>query len=431
VAPAAARAQGSDSVNATLQAAPTSVLRLGELYRELDVRSPQIRAARSAASAADARIRPVGRLPDPQLQLGLMNRDLPAFGLNDPLGMNQVQLTQMVPIAGKLGLAAEAAQAQAEAASQRAVEVAWEQRSRVAATFYDLYRTDRSLIVARETRTLVRDLAQTAEAMYRVGEGRQPDVLRAQVEVARMTEDIVRREAMREAQAAQLNGLLDRPAGDLVGTPLPPLYPDTLPSVDSLLALALWQRAALRAGERDVAAAAAAERRAAREIWPDLEFGVAYGWRGMPEGTEHMLSLMLGASIPVWAGSRQREMQREAAAMRGMAEADLTAMQAETRSRVVELVAEIKRARRLAELYQRTVLPQAGATVTSSLAAYRTGRVDFMTVLDARMTENRYRTDLIALEADAGRALAELEMLVATPLVDVDSADSSAVGGVQ
>src|SRR5262245_22910782 len=98
VAPAAVGAQDSDSVSAMLQAAPTRVLRLGELYRELAVRSPQIRAARSAASAADARIGPVRRLPDPQLQFGLMNRDLPGFGLNDPLGMNQVQLTQMVPI---------------------------------------------------------------------------------------------------------------------------------------------------------------------------------------------------------------------------------------------------------------------------------------------------------------------------------------------
>src|SRR5262249_50274197 len=126
LAPAPVRAQSSDSLNATLQPAPAGVLRLGELYRELAVRSPQIRAARSAASAADARIGPVPRLPDPKLQFGLMNRDLPGFGLNDPLGMNQVQLTQMVPIAGKLGLAAEAARAQAEAAGQRAVEAAWE-----------------------------------------------------------------------------------------------------------------------------------------------------------------------------------------------------------------------------------------------------------------------------------------------------------------
>jgi outer membrane protein TolC len=407
-------------------------LRLGELYRELEIRSPQIRAARGAAAAADARIGPSRRPPDPEIQLGTMNRNFPGFGLNDPLGMNQVQLMQMLPIAGKLGLAARAARERAGAAAHRATDVAWEQRTRVAEVFYELYRSDHSLTVAHETRSLVRDLAGTAEGMYRVGEGRQTDVLRAQVEVARMTEDIIRMEAMRQAQNAQLHALLDSPSAESVGTPVLPAYPDSLPSVDSLVALALVGRPMLRAGDREVAAAAAVERRAGREMWPDLRFGVVYGQRGMPEGgTDRMMSFMLGATIPIWAGSRQGEMRREAAAMREMAEAELAAMQAETRARVVELVADIGRAYRLARLYRGDVLPQARATVTSALAAYRTGRVDFMTVLDARMTENRYRTELIALEADAGRALAELEMLIATPLLDPDSVNSSATGGAR
>lgn len=428
----AVAAQGRDSLGGPSFEDRSGVLRLGELYRDLETRSPRIRGARAAAVAAEARISPAGRLADPIIELGTMNRDLPGFGLNEVLGMNQVQLTQMFPIAGQIGLAAQSARAQAEAAAFRAADVSWEQRARVATLFYELYRSDRSLGVARETRDLVRSLSRTAEAMYRVGEGRQSDVLRAQVEVARMTEDIIRMEAMREAQAAQLRALLDWPPDVPVGAPVRPIYPDSLPSIDSLVALALAQRPMLRAGDREVAAAGAAERRAGREIWPDLEFGVIYGQRGMPEGgTERMMSLMLGASIPIWAGSRQGAMRREATAMREMAEADLDAMRAETRARVVELVAEIGRAYRLAQLYRGDVLPQTGATVSAALAAYRTGGVDFMTVLDARMTENRYRTELIALEADAGRALAELEMLIATPLLDPDTADSSAAGGVR
>jgi outer membrane protein TolC len=409
----------------------SGVLRLGELYRDLEARSPRIRAARAAAAAAEARIGPVRRPPDPMIQFGTMNRELPRFGLNEPLGMNQVQLTQMLPIGGQLGLAARSARAQADAAALRASDAWWEQRTRVATAFYQLYRSDRSLAVARETRALVQNLSRTAEAMYRVGEGRQSDVLRAQVEVARMTEDIIRIEAMREAQAAQLSALLDWPPGEPVETPVRPAYPDSLPPIDSLVALAL-QRPMLRAGDKDVAAATAAEQRAGREIWPDLELGIIYGQRGMPEGgTDRMMSLMLGATIPIWAGSRQGAMRREAAAMRQMMEADLEAMRAETRANVVELVAEIGRAYRLAMLYRGEVLPQTGATVSAALAAYRTGRVDFMTILDARMTENRYRTELIALDADAGRALAELEMLTATPLLDPDRVNSSSAGGAR
>jgi outer membrane protein TolC len=172
-----------------------------------------------------------------------------------------------------------------------------------------------------------------------------------------------------------------------------------------------------RAGGEDVRAAEAAERLAGREIWPDLTLGVQYGWRPMDTGTDHMLSLMLGFRLPIWAGSRQLAMRRETRAMRDMAEADLAAMAATTRGRVGELDAEVHRDRTLLQLYRTTVLPQARTTVASALSAYRVGGVDFMTLLDARMSENRYRQEIVRLEADLGRAIAELEMLVATDLL--------------
>jgi outer membrane protein TolC len=120
-------------------------------------------------------------------------------------------------------------------------------------------------------------------------------------------------------------------------------------------------------------------------------------------------------------------MRQEAGAMRRMAEADLGAMQAETRARVIELAAAIRRSGRLSRLYRDTVLPQATATVTSALAAYRVGQVDFMTVLDNQMAVNRYRTELIVLDAEGGRAVAELEMLLAASLTD--AGDSNVVPG--
>lgn len=113
--------------------------------------------------------------------------------------------------------------------------------------------------------------------------------------------------------------------------------------------------------------------------------------------------------------------------MRRMAEADLGAMQAQTRARVVELAAAIRRSGRLSRLYRDTVLPQAAATVTSALAAYRVGQVDFLTVLDNQMALNRYRTDLITVDAEGGRAVAELEMLLAAPLTD--AGDSTVAPG--
>lgn len=404
-------------------------LRLGEVYRALDMGSPRLEAARQSAAAAEARIGPARTLPDPQLQIGLMNRKLPGLGLQDPLGMNQIQLMQMIPTAGKLGLAGRVASAQAAATGERAEDVRWELRSRAAMAFYDLYQTDHSLQVAGETQRLLLDLAKTAEAMYAVGEGRQPDVLRAQVELARMSEEITRMRTMRVSMAARLNALLGQGPEVDVASPVLPAFPVDLLPLDSLERLALANRPMIRAGEQDLRAAESARRLARREIWPDLQVGLVYGQRPMDTGTERTMSFMLGFSLPVFAGGRQLAMRRETEAMRRMAAADLEGMRTETRGRVAELYADVVRARNLGALYRTTVLPQSDATTVSATAAYRVGGVDFMTLLDARMTVNKYRQDLYQLEAEEGKSLAELEMLIGQELLDPNAAWQQATRG--
>lgn len=405
------------TVQLSAQQSPPAVT-LEDIYRAVDSASPSLRAAGASARAAASRVPGARRLPDPQVQLQLMNRDLPGFGLDDPLGMNQVQVMQMLPVPGKLGLAGRVAAAQAEAGRLQVREVAWTQRADAAMAFFELHRLDATLDVSRETLRLLADVDSTVTQMYAVGQVQQADVLRAQLEISRMTGEIEEMLGMRDAMAARLNAVLDRPVTSVVGPTVLPALPDTLPASDSLVARAMASRGMLRAGASTVVAATESERLARRDIWPDLQVGVVYGQRPMPNGsTGRMMSFMLGATIPIWAGSRQLRMRDEATAMREMAEADLDALQAQTRGRVMELVARFERTRRLRHLYLGSILPQAQATERSARSSYQVGAVNFMTLLDALMVVNGYREKLHQLDADAGAALAELEMLTAGPLI--------------
>jgi outer membrane protein TolC len=406
-----------------------ATIRLGDLYAGVERANPRIAAARSLVRAGQARVPGASRLPDPQLQLGFMNYALPALAPMQALGMTQLQLMQMVPLGGKLSLAGKVAGARAAAANERVQEVVWELRSQAAMAFYDLYATDRQLAVSRETLRLLQDIVLTTESMYRVGGGRQADVLRAQVEVAKMVADTVRMTAMRQVTVARLNALLDRERVADVAMPEPPQFPDSLPAQAWLDSLAARTRPMIRAGLEEVRAADVAATLARKEIIPDLQVGVQYGQRGatmtdaagMTERTtERMGSLMIGASIPIFARDRQLQMRTEANAMKAMAESEVAAMRTETRGRIGEAYANLMRARRLEQLYRTTVLPQAEATVVSALGAYRVGQAELMTLLDDRMTVNRYRSELATLEADEGKAWAELEMLTGHELLDAN-----------
>jgi outer membrane protein, heavy metal efflux system len=396
------------------------IMSLGDFLVAVDDSNPKVAAARALAAATALRVPGSTLPPDPQVQLGFMNYRIPQLGPMDALGMTQLQVMQMIPTGAKLRHSGRLFAERAAAQRERADDVLWDTRSRVAMAFYELYGAQQSLGVAVETRRVLMDIARLAGTMYEVGEGRQADILRARVEVDRMTEDIARMEAMGIASSAKLNALLDRP-DSVLGLVALPVFPVTVPSLDSLVALAISSRPMLRAGVHDVQAADAAVKLAQSEIWPDIVLGLQYAQRGGEMGTERMGSLMLGASIPVFADRRQRLMRQEAGAMRAMVEADLRFMRAETRGRVVELHASLLRARRLSQLYATSVLPQAEAAAASALAAYRVGRVDFMTLLDDRMTVNAYRQQLIALQAEEGRVWADLEMLIGRSLVDANS----------
>lgn len=396
-------------------------LRLGAVLDAVERTHPRLDAARAIARAARARVPGVTRPPDPQLQLGWMNYELFSLKPMDGIGMTQLQLMQMVPLPGKLRLAGLAETARADATGARVSGVAFDLRARAAMVFYDLYATDGALRAAHTARRLLRDVAAITTRMYEVGEGRQADVMRANVEIARMDEDIIRMDAMRETMGARLNALLGSRYDAPVGTPHLPAFPVVLPTLDSLTLLADRQRPMLRAAALDVDAAAASARLAARDIWPDLQVGLQYGQQPGPEGAQRMGSLMVGASLPVFARQRQHQMREEANAMRAMATADLAAMRAESHGALGEAIAGLGRARRLATLYRASVLPQVDGAVASALAAYRAGTVNFMTLLDAQMTRNRYAQELFTLEADEGKAWAELEMLTGQVLVDANS----------
>lgn len=414
---------------APLAAQGDGTLTLADVYGSLQRTSPRIAAAQAQAAAAHARIGPVSRWPDPAIQLGLMNRNLPGLGLQDPLGMNQIQVMQMVPIAGKTGLAVKAARADADAEAARAREVGWEVRARAAMSFYDLYQAEQSLATMATARRLLQDILRTTESMYAEGKGKQTDVLRAQVELARMDEELIRMTAMRDGMAIRLNTLRGLSADAPLPIPLLPRLPDSLPDRAALETRALSDRPMLAAGQSRIASADATARRAAREIWPDLTLGVIYGQRPMMGGgTERMGSFMLGFTLPLAAGSRQHQMTAEARAMAAMATADLEDMRTETRGRIGELHADLTRSYHLAQLYHSTLLPQLRATATAATAAYQSGGTDFMTLLDSQMAITRAEQELARFDADAGKAFAELEMLTATELVDPASTTETSGG---
>ena len=396
-------------------------LRLHEVFDLAREGSPRVRAALEMVEVARAREPGAGLLPDPNFQVGVLNLALPEFSASMPASMAPTfQVMQRFPIAGKLSLRSDLAQQTTEIARFGSDEIWWEVRTDAASAFYQIYQIDGQLEVLGRTLDLLEDFQAVARSMYEAGSGRQADVLRANVEIARMEAEIERMMAMRAATTSRLNAILNRPSETLIPTPALDPLPASVPDRGVLRDWALETRPALGGLRGDVERAGTRRSLAEKDIWPDLTVGVQYGLGRMSGDLKSMGGASVGFSIPLYAGRRQMKARDEATALESVARARFDQTAAMVDAQIGVGLANLDQARTLIRLYREEILPQARATVESSFSSYRVGAVDFMTLVDAQMALNRFEGEYFGLVAAYGSDIARLEMTIGRDLPVTD-----------
>ena len=141
---------------------------------------------------------------------------------------------------------------------------------------------------------------------------------------------------------------------------------------------------------------------------------LSYGQRedtldGMPR--DDMVSLMVAVNLPIWRQSKREPQVAEAIAMRNQVTEMYRAQRNEVSSELRQQVAMAEQSLQSARLYEANILPQSRLTVESTLAAYRVGRVDFLTLLESQMTVFNYEISHASALSNYNKALAEIDLL--------------------
>jgi len=368
-------------------------LTLAEAERLALAANPSLAANAAQAEALAAVPSQRGALPDPVLGFNAMNLPTDTFNLDqEPMTQVQVAITQSLPFPGKLSLRRAAAEREAAAASQQLAEVRLTLRARVRERWWRLFAIDRSLEIVRDNQDLTRGFVEVAQAKYTVGSGLQQDVLLAQLELSRLLDRELRLRGRREAVAAELNALLNRPAANAVTLPVQPpnaSLPE-LPAVSDLLDEAVDSRPLLARQRELLAAARDRVDLAKRDYYPDFRLGAAYGFRDARDRVSgktlpDFLSLMFSFSVPIHAGSRQSKAVEQRSSELGRQRALLGDALRSVEAEISASHARYRSAREQARLFQQGILPQARQTVESMLAGYQVDEVDFLNVVNAEL----------------------------------------------
>ncbi len=390
---------------------------LDELVSVALASNPDIAASAATAEAADFRIDPSRALPDPFLSFNYQNDGwAPSLGGRDMTFLGAM-FAQPLPWPGKLRLAGEEAGLRAEEVRAGIVgRTRLSVEARVRRAYYE-YLLARALLDLIEDRSRSwRDISAIARERYAVGLGVQQDVLRAQVEILRLDEA----RADQTAEAANRRAEANRMAGRRQDAPLETdqrlNYRPEVPGLETLLAATRDRSPELAALSLGIEADCSRVSLAKKDFLPDFVASGGAMYRG---SLDPMWQVGLGITLPIFARSRQKP--RLAAA-----DADLRSDQSRYASALQELefrtrerFQSLDAALRVAGLYREGVLPTDELSLESAIASYRTGKVPFVTVLEALNT-------LYADRALYVGRLAEAEKW----RVAIDEAELQEIGGM-
>jgi len=380
--------------------------------------NPGLAAMKARADALAAVPSQKGSLPDPRLSFNMMNLPLDSFDLNQE-GMTQLQIgfSQMLPFPGKLALSETAAEHESAAARWDIDEIRLKLVRDVKTVWWNLYFTDRALEIIARNGELLRQFVAVAQTKYKVGKGLQQDVLLAQLERSKLLDKLISLRGMRRNQSAQLNALLDLPTNRPVA--LPQRVTEALPEINNekdLLALAVENRPVLVAWQSKIDAARARLGLAKKAYSPDFILGANYGYRGGKnlDGSSRtdFLSVMFSMNLPLYSGARQDKAVDQRASQVAQKQYQRDDARGRVAAEVSRALADYQRSREQARLFKLGIIPQAGQTVASMLAAYQVNKVDFLNLVRAQITLFNYETRYWKALSQGNQALARLAAAV-------------------
>jgi cobalt-zinc-cadmium efflux system outer membrane protein len=400
---------------------------LQALVAEALSNNPQLRVAQSAIDAARVRIDPARARPDPMVSAAWTNDGwAPSLGAM-PMTTLGFMVSQSLPYSGKRQLRADLAASEAREAEPPLVRERLGIEAAVKRAYYGLLQARELQSLTAGQRALWSEIEVVVRTRYAVGQGAQQDVLRVQVEVTRIGQRAIEQAAEAELRVAELNRLLARPLDTPIETSAR-LALRALPgTVQDAVERARAISPELESVRRNVQTEQAVLALAQRESKPDFTIQGGYMNRG---GLDAMWVAGVGINLPLNKKVRQAAVAGAEIRSKGGAHA-LDAITLLLRYRTQERFTRARTAEQIVDLYDQGIVPQDQMTVEAAVANYQSGKVPFVSVLEAMTALYADRWTRVGLVADHARLQASLDeaSLEATPDMTTAASAMTAASG--
>lgn len=383
---------------------------LRELVEEAEQKNPQIAASFHAWQASRNVPKQVSALPETQLSVQQFSVGSPrpfAGYSNSDFAYIGFGVSQDIPYPGKRQLRASVAEHEADSMEAQTDSIRRTVVGNLKMVYFRLAYIQQTLGVLQRSDALLNQVQEAAEARYRVGQGNQQDVLKAQLQHTKILQEIAHHHQEEGLLEAQIKQVLGRPqeSAEIVAETL------TLRALP-YTAAELLQRA--REQNPDVHSKQVSIRQqetkvelAHKNFRPD--FNVQYNYEHNANQFRDYYMATFGIRLP--NRGRQKAELAEAQENQERARQELDSESQRVLSDVQQQYVRAKTSEERLKIYSDGLVPQSEATFQSALSAYQSNKQDFESLLsgffDVLNLDLEYRNELVEHES----ALAELARL--------------------
>ena len=396
------------------------ILELPSLIRVAVDRNPKVKAAKARWQATVEQYPQVTALPDPMFMYGYFLRNV-----ETRVGpqRHRVSFSQAFPYPGTLDAVGEVVKKAIEIERVKHEQVIRDLIVELKLSYHELAYLQRAVELTRQNHELIASILAIATTSYAEGEATLNDVLKAQSQLAQLEYDLVLLEELQGVERANIRGILSIPSATSLGTTGPVAYEPLDVTLADIEKQALSKRQELRIAELTIEKATKRIALAELQTKPMLKFDLMTVETGKalmfdtPGSGKNPFSIGFGVTIP-WSSLKNSSKVREAQQNHEVVTANKRVLEDETKVALQKIYFRLENARRLIELYETTLIPQAGAAIEVAETWHQEGPKSITGFLETQSVWLNFNLARLRAMADYQQNVARLERLVGGKIDD-------------
>ncbi len=280
-------------------------------------------------------------------------------------------------------------------------------------TYYELAYVSDAIRVTELNQKLLKDLEQVAQTKYKSGMAKNQDLLKAQVELGKITDEWMSLKEYLKVLQSKLKAVLNWPQDLVFDIKLQ--YPDLKPW-DDAKQNDIHNNLELRVIAEAIEEGGLKKSLAKLNYLPDFSVGVTYiqtdqTSAAVADNGKDPLIAQIKVSLPIWLHKNKEEFNG-AEAFKMSKEKLYQERKNQIESRLQETIFKIKDAQRKMDLYQNALVPKADQALKTIETNYRSGNASFLDLIDSQRMLLAFQLGYYRAKANCSKEWAELNVLL-------------------